>query len=214
MIFSTSAMKFLTFLVFINIIPGLAFANPTMFVKEQRNSTWEGDLILVPNATQDAGVSVNAINAFLRKRLSSRAVESPAANFVPICLMNFARVQDVVSSDRKTQADIRKYLEEYPRSFSENWTTGGETFLVRVGIFEDCPSVDQADDGPLKFMALVITDPKGEILEFNATNWNFVRIFKKPNGNINVLGCFACGEVQEIQYNQAGKDFYYKWIGH
>ena len=75
------------------IYPSRALAAPTMFVKETRGGetgdmSWEGNLTLVPNSKEEAGVSVEAINSFIMKRLSARAVQSPSASYVPICLMN------------------------------------------------------------------------------------------------------------------------------
>jgi hypothetical protein len=196
-----------------------ALAHPTMFVKETRggetgDTTWEGNLTLVPNSKEEAGVSVEAINAFIMKRLSARAVQSPSTSYVPICLMNFAHVQDIVSSDRATQVEIRSDLETYPRSFSDTYVSGSEVFLVRIGIFEDCRQELSKPAEPARFMALVITDHTGNIREFDALNWNFIRIFKRTDGGINLLACFACGEIQELRYNPSDREFYYKWIGH
>ena len=76
-------------------------------MNETRETSWEGSLTLVPNAKEEAGVSVDAVNVFIKKRLAARAVKSPSDSFIPICLMNFAHVQDVVSSDRATQAELQ-----------------------------------------------------------------------------------------------------------
>ena len=128
--------------------------------------------------------------------------------------MTFARLQDIASSDRKTQAEIKANLTEYPRSFSETYEAGTEKFVLRVGIFEDCETPGQKEVVPTPFMALVITDQRGVIREFDAMDWNFIRLFKREDGKVNALGCFGCGEVREINYNAAEKEFYYKWIGH
>jgi hypothetical protein len=213
-------MKFTTFL-FAVLAANLAWAptasaqsSATIYVDGDQTSSWEGRLKLVPNLKKDGGVSVDAVNAFIRDRLSRRAVSSPLTTFVPICLMNFARPQDIVSSDRKTQVEIRANLQEYPRSFAETYEAETEKFLLRVGIFEDCKASEKKDDVPATFMALVITDQQGTIRDFDALDWNFIRLFKRNDGKVNVSGCFACGEVREVSYNPAAKEFYYKWIGH
>ena len=88
------------------------------------------------------------------------------------------------------------------------------SYADAVALFENCKSKAEAASDSTPFMALVITDEQGAIREFNALEWNFIRIFKREDGKINFLGCFACGEVQELNYNASEKEFYYKWIGH
>ena len=54
-----------------------------------------------------------------------------------ICFMDFARDDEIVSSDRKTQAEIDRDLSAYPNSFFAvvRTRTNLEIFWFRVGIF-------------------------------------------------------------------------------
>ncbi len=63
-------------------------------------------------------------------------------------------------------------------------------------------------------MAIVVTDQNGEIKNFDALEWNFIRLFKRPDGKINALGCFYCGDVQELLWDKFNDRFYFNWIGH
>jgi hypothetical protein len=184
--------------------PAQLYAGATVFVPEDADeAAWEvRTLAFIPKKKSDGGVSIEQVNLYLAKNRGMR-VETQ------ICFMDFARVGDIVSSNRKTQIEIDTNLAEYPNSFAEFYEPEpGRKFLARVGIFQEC------DERGTAFMALVVTDQMGSIREFDALTWNFIRLFKRDDGKINVFGCFACGEIQELAWDKLNDRFYYVWNGH
>ena len=63
-------------------------------------------------------------------------------------------------------------------------------------------------------MALVVTDQSQKVRYFDAMEWNFIRLSKSPQGQLNVWGCFECGEVAQLLYDKGNDKFYIEWIGH
>lgn len=189
-------------------VPVLAFGRATVFVPVKSGYAWHTrDLQFLPHDKSDGGVTVAAVDQWVNKHRGMRTAGRT-------CYLNFARGDEIVSHDRETDSEIKADLAEFPRSFAEWYEPEpGIKFTVRVAVFESCREPTSSDE-PLRYMAVVITDQKGAIRNVDALDWNFIRLFKRDDGKINVFGCFACGEVRELLWDKFNDRFYYEWIGH
>ena len=189
-------------------LPLPVLARATVFVPKQSGFAWEvRELSFMPRDASDEGISIEKINLWLD---ANRGMKSQSK----LCYMNFVENEDIVSQDRETEQEIAKDLKQHPASFRQIYEPEpGVRFLVRVGVFSFCDDPKSAEE-PISFMAAVITNESGVVKNFDALQWNLIRLFKRPDGKINALGCFACGEVQELLWDKFNDRFYYNWIGH
>ena len=125
-----------------------------------------------------------------------------------VCLVDFVTVAGVVSADRATQKEIDETFNEFPQSFAVNYRAGLDEFAVRVVAYEACGKDPDAGT------AILITDKSGALRSFDIGEFVFTRLFKRDDGKINVFGCFACGDVSDLNYDVGNQQFYYKWVGH
>lgn len=184
------------------------YAGATVFVPAEKSYAWSvRELQFLPKKTSDEGVTIKQIDAWIS---AHRGMKSAST----ICYMDFARDNEIVSSDRTTQSEIDRDLRAYPNSFSQ-WYEPEQAskFLVRVGIFEMCQEAGSKEE-PIGFMAVLVTDQQGQIKEFDALDWNYIRLVKGDSGRINLLGCYACGEIRELVWDKFNDKFYYEWVGH
>ena len=75
-------------------------------------------------------------------------------------------------------------------------------------VYETC------GEKPEKGTGILITDENGIFKSYIENDFLFTRLFKRDDGVINVFGCFACGDVNELKYNSDDGEFYLKWVGH
>lgn len=186
-----------------------ALGQATVVVPGGAGYSWAiRDLSLFPRKKADAGVSVTQVNAWLNAHRGMKSAYS-------VCLMDFVQNDEIASLDDATQAEIAQDLKEYPSSFAQVWTVEPDiTFTVRVAAFRECSSQTPNSASPMSFLALVITDSQNQIRFVDATEWSFIRIFRRDDGKLNILGCFACGEVRELAWDRGGDRFYFVDIGH
>lgn len=184
------------------------FGRATIFVPKKSGYAWHTrDLQFLPFDQSDGGITVAAIDDWINKHRGMRAADRT-------CYMNFVRGDEIVSPDRETDSEIKADLAEFPRSFAERYEPEpGVRFTVRIGVFESCRDSSFSED-PVRYMAVVITDQHGAVRNIDALDWNFIRLFKRDDGKINVFGCFACGEARELLWDKFNDRFYYEWIGH
>ena len=194
--------------LFLSALPSPVLSRATVFVPKEAGLAWEvRTLSFMPRDTSDEGISIAKINAWIN---DNRGMKSKS----DLCFMNFVDNDDIVSQDRATESEIAEDLKKHPASFRQIYEPEpGKRFLVRVGVFRFCDDPQSAEE-PLSFMAAVVSDDGGEVKNFDALAWNLIRLFKRPDGKLNVLGCFACGEVQELLWDKFNDRFYYNWIGH
>lgn len=187
--------------------PSLACAQATVIVPATTGEVWEiRGLSFAPRKSSDQGVSVDDVNAW-------NSTHGGMKQLKKICLMDFVQDSEVFSSDSKTQNEIASDLKEYPGTFFQIYVPDASNkFLVRVAAFQMC---EPSSDGEyISFMALTVTDSLGRIMYFDEMPWTLTRLFKRGDGVINVLGCFACGEVKELAWDRLANRFYVVDIGH
>lgn len=189
--------------------PAAVIGQATVIVPEGAGfAWWTSDLSFLPLESADGGISVRDVDAWLN---ANRGMRSETAT----CYMSFVRENQIVAVDRATHQEIRAKLAENPGSFAQ-WfePSPGDRFLVRVGVFEQCDDAKSAAE-PLRYMAVVITDEAGRVRDFDALDWNFIRLAKGKDGSsLRVMGCYNCGEVRELAWDKGNDRFYYTWVGH
>lgn len=188
-------------------LPNSALGQATVLVPDQSGYAWEvRELTFAPRKASDQGVSVASINTWNAAHAGMKQVKN-------ICYMDFVQNDEIYSPFSETQKDISADLSQYPHSFATTYSPDPATkFLVRVGAFQICEPSSEGKS--TTFMALVVTDEVGKVLFFDPTEWNLVRLFKRDDGVVNVLGCFACGEVRELAWDRSANRFYFVDIGH
>jgi hypothetical protein len=151
-------------------------------------------------ATAVGTVGIAAINA----QLATRSAVTPPK----VCFVEAVLPGDILSAHRGTQKEIDDTLREFPNSFSATYTArSGRSFNVQVVSYEVCGANGGAT-------ALLISNADGSLHSFVDQEFAFTRISKRPDGKINVFGCFACGDVSELLYDSENERFYQQWIGH
>ncbi len=176
-------------------------ARPSIFVPDQSGyAWWSRELIIRPMATAVGRVGISAINA----QIAARSAVTPQQ----ICFVEAVLPGDIVSAHRGTQQEIDETLREFPNSFSATYTRrSGRSFNVQVVAYQMCGAPGGAT-------ALLITNADGSLHSFLSQEFDFTRIFRRPDGKINVFGCFACGDVSELLYDSENDRFYQQWTGH
>ena len=185
------------------------YAQATVVVPADEGYAWEvRDFDMFPRKKVDDGVSVAQINAWLSAHRGMKSIYS-------VCFLDFLQNDEVTSTDDDTRKEIAKDLSEYPNSFALDWNAGpNANFLVRVAALQNCPSSEPSMMNAASFLVLIITDRGGGIKHINATQWSFIRLFARDDGHINILGCFACGEVAELAWDSVADRIYQIDIGH
>lgn len=185
-----------------------ANAQATVLVSPKRGyAWWVSNFDFLPAHKQDGGVSIADIDRWINANRGMK-LESKT------CYMSFVKEREVVSFDRPTLDDIRAKFDEYPNGFDQSFEpVEGERFRVRVGVFEQCPDAGSTTT-PLRYMAVVVTDQSNKVRNFDALEWNFVRLHKGDDGKMFALGCYECGEVTELLWDRGNDRFYYQWVGH
>lgn len=186
-------------------LPTALHAEGYVFVpKREGFAWWAHELAFLPTAVSEEGVSVADINRWAASREDMKAD-------LNICFLGFPKRSTILSPDRTRFTEIQQTLSEHPNSFAQ-WfePVPGKRFLVRIGVFETC-----AEPGPeaVAFMAVLVTNEAGAIQEFDALDWNFMRLEKSEAG-IMIYGCYLCGERRELGYDAGNDRFYYIWTGH
>lgn len=184
----------------------VAYSQATVFVPEGAGfAWWTADLTFLPQAKEDEGVSVADVDRWIAENRGMKVVRAT-------CFMSFVRDDHIVAPDRATHDEIRKILKANPKSFDKTLKARtGEQFRVRVGVFEDCAEEAEA---PLRYMAVVVTDSSGKIRDFDALDWNFMRLQQASDDKVSVFGCYHCGERRELAWDRGNDRFYYVWTGH
>lgn len=202
------AYRYLTAFAAAMLVPATAQAQATVFVPSGAGfAWWTSELSFLPLSKSDEGISVEDVDRWLNANRGMR-VESKT------CFMSFVREPQIVAPDRETHNEIRAKLAENPGSFAKWFEPApGHRFLVRIGVFEDCEEHGSAAE-PLRYMAVIVTDEAGRIRDFDALDWNFMRLHQDDRGRLSVYGCFNCGEVRELAWDQGNDRFYYVWTGH
>ncbi|MBS7671300.1 hypothetical protein [Croceicoccus gelatinilyticus] len=183
-------------------MPHISAAKATIFVNPGDGANfWATDFSILPTKTRDGGVDATDIDNFLN---ANRGMRSKSKT----CFFEFVKEDEIVSPDRATDAQIKKTLAEFPGSFDQTWQpVPGRTLRARIAVLEDC-------DMDFAYMAVVVTDEQGKVIDLDAMNWKFLRLSKGTDGSLAVFGCYNCGELVEAHYD-AGRDrIYYEWAGH
>lgn len=194
LIVSASAVFFLCW-------SSLAESRPSIFVPNDAGyAWWARELVLRPMTTAVGRVGISDINA----HLAARSAVTPQR----ICFVEAVLPGDILSADRATQQEIDATLRQFPNSFTATYTArSGRSFNVQVVTYEVCGASGGAT-------ALLITNADGSLHSFHDQEFLFTRISKRPDGKINVFGCFECGDVSELLYDAENDRFYTQWIGH
>ena len=189
-------------------LPTAALAQATGFVPRGAGfAWWTSELSFLPLGRADGGISVEDVDGWIN---ANRGMRTESRT----CFMSFVRDDGIVAPDRETHDEIRSKLAENPGSFA-TWfePAKGHRFLARVGVFEECADENAAGE-PLRYMAVVVTDEDGKVRDFDALDWNFLRLQLNDQGRLAVFGCYHCGEVRELAWDQGNDRFYYNWVGH
>lgn len=183
-----------------------AYGQGTIFVPAEHPGTmwWNSKFEILVDSKSDAGIDVAAINAFLSANRGMREVDE-------VCYIGFINDRTVLSPSRAVNAEIQAKLKEYPGTFDQTWDAApGHRLRVRIAALENCKT---SEFGP--FLAVVITDESGKVIDVDAQEWSFLRLYKNSTSNeLLVLGCFDCGELVQAFYDAARNRVYYEWAGH
>ena len=198
--------------IFVSLLAGFilfgaasdSMAKPVIFVPttDDAYAWWAKPLTIRPLSKAVGGVSVDSINSWLAEH---RGLREP----VSLCYLEAVDGDAIVSPVRETQKEIDKTIAENPNSFQQTFVSHANSrFLIRVVAFETCGEEPRSGTG------ILITDASGLFKSFIENEFFFTRLSKRDDGLINVFGCYACGDVNELRYNPDGDEFYLKWIGH
>ena len=206
-------MKKLFFLSMLLLIPNIASATPSVFVRNEKGYAWWTRKMEARILGQSAG-SVTA------KRLSDFLEETMVYYPYRVCSLEQIQHDTYVGIDRATQADINATLGDLNSRLMVTAPDGRQLIGTSV-VFEGCDPDDP------RGAALLITDAaSGEILRWILTgnradergneypNWTLFMSKSEGDELFSYSRCTECGDQTNVYYDVTRKKIYLEHNGH
>lgn len=183
------------------MLPATALAEPVTIVSaaDGNGAWWIQPMAHRPIASRLGNVTVEDINRDLAERVG-------ALTPLKVCYVGALSGANIVGFTRKVQAEINETMKAYPSAFRRTFDGGaGKLFTIEAGVYEACDGATSA--------FVMMTDAAGKLHSFFAQEPRFVWLPEKSKGSVGLSGCFYCGDMTLIHYDQRRDAFYFEYIG-
>ena len=206
-------MRRLLFLVVLLLLPNIASAAPSVFVRDQKGYAWW-------TRKMEARILGQAAQSVTAKQLSDYLQQTMDYYAYRICSLEAVQPDTYVGVDRAAQAEINSTLADMKWRI-DSVTPDGRKIVGQSVVFEGCDPDDP------RGAALLVTDAAtGEILRWELTgnradddgkeypNWTLFLSGKEEDELFSYARCTECGDQTNVYYDVTRRKIYTESNGH